>query len=101
DWVDVVISTVPPQANFELPSSLIREDLILVELVYRPRKTYFIQQGEANGCQCIEGIEILLEQGLIQFELWMHSPSPRKKVIEQFIQLDPQLFNDVPSSFKK
>lgn len=102
DKIDVVIGTVPPTAQFVLPEHLIHGDLIVVELVYHPRKTTLVQQAEKAKCQTVEGIELLLEQGLVQFKLFSRREAPRKEIVQQFIEKYSQgeMKNDLPASFR-
>ncbi len=102
DKVDVVIGTVPPTAQFTLPEQLLHQDLIVVELVYHPRKTALVQQAENMKCQTVEGIELLLEQGLVQFKLFSRREAPRKEIVQQFIEKYSQgeMKNDLHASFR-
>ncbi|KAL6059544.1 3-dehydroquinate dehydratase (3-dehydroquinase) [Balamuthia mandrillaris] len=73
--VEVVIGTVPPTAGFELPEAILQRTRVVVELVYHPRRTPLIQQAlkqKENGVriEVVEGIELLLLQGLCQFRIW-------------------------------
>jgi len=100
--IDVVIGTVPPTAQFVLPDQLLHKELIVVELVYNPRKTALIQQTEKHQCQTVEGIELLLEQGLVQFKLFSRREAPRKEIVQQFIEkyCNGEMKNDLPASFR-
>ncbi len=100
--IDVVIGTVPPTAHFVLPAQLLHKELIVVELVYNPRKTALIQQAEQHHCQTVEGIEVLLEQGLVQFKLFSRREAPRKEIVQQFIEkyCNGEMKNDLPASFR-
>ena len=43
---------------------------IVYDLVYNPIETQFIRDARAAGCEAISGIEMLIAQGALQFELW-------------------------------
>ena len=51
---------------------------IVVEASYIPRHTAFVSQVMAVGCEIIEGIEMLFEQGCAQCETWTGQPAPRQ-----------------------
>eukprot|EP00669_Euglena_mutabilis_P006097 TRINITY_DN1827_c0_g1_i1.p1 TRINITY_DN1827_c0_g1~~TRINITY_DN1827_c0_g1_i1.p1 ORF type:complete len:312 (-),score=26.84 TRINITY_DN1827_c0_g1_i1:235-1170(-) len=74
---DVVIGTIPAGAQGEYPSSVFAKQPVTMDLAYRPRRTALLQQAQAAGCATIEGIDLLIEQGLVQFELWTGCPAPR------------------------
>lgn len=44
--------------------------LTVFDLVYPPQKTRLLQQAAAVGAQVITGIELLVQQGALSFELW-------------------------------
>ncbi|PRP75357.1 pentafunctional AROM polypeptide [Planoprotostelium fungivorum] len=85
--LDVVIATVPPAANFTLPHDLIHDRIITIELVYNPRDTPLLQQVRAAGAAAgvVEGLEILFEQGLAQFQLFTKRKAPRSEIGEAFL----------------
>ncbi|HYW71516.1 MAG TPA: shikimate dehydrogenase [Pyrinomonadaceae bacterium] len=40
------------------------------DLVYNPSETKFLREARAAGCKVLDGMEMLLEQGIEQFKLW-------------------------------
>jgi shikimate 5-dehydrogenase len=38
--------------------------------VYNPRRTQLMQQAEAAGCQAVNGLGMLVQQGAKAFALW-------------------------------
>jgi len=97
---DIVIGTVPPQADFKLPQHLVKKSLVVVELVYHPRKTPLIQQAQKEGCTVVEGVEILVEQGIEQFRIWTMKDAPLAQIICALMAQNPDLANDIPSTFR-
>jgi shikimate dehydrogenase len=49
---------------------------IVYDLIYTPRPTKFLQLATANGAIAIDGLEMLIHQGAIAFELWLHQAAP-------------------------
>lgn len=49
---------------------------IVYDLIYTPRPTKFLQLASANGAIAIDGLEMLIQQGAIAFELWLQQPPP-------------------------
>jgi shikimate dehydrogenase len=47
------------------------------DLVYNPSSTRFLQEAEKSGARPISGIEMFLEQALLQFEILSGQPAPR------------------------
>lgn len=49
---------------------------VVFDMVYRPQKTQFLEDAEAVGCRTVPGLEMLLEQAMLQFEIWTGAPAP-------------------------
>jgi len=45
-------------------------------MVYRPRRTRLLLDAEESGCRIIPGLEMLLFQAVLQFELWTGQRAP-------------------------
>lgn len=54
----------------ELPYNLISRDNILIDLVYNPEKTKFLQLGEMAGSRILNGLPMLIEQAEASWALW-------------------------------
>ncbi|WVW83179.1 pentafunctional AROM polypeptide [Kwoniella bestiolae CBS 10118] len=91
----VVISTVPgnslvlsqSEQGIHLPESLLgrKEGGVVIDLAYKPYKTALLQLAESNTSgkwRSVPGVEILVLQGLVQFELWTGKRAPERKVRE-------------------
>jgi 3-dehydroquinate dehydratase/shikimate dehydrogenase len=46
------------------------------EMVYNPMETRFTQLAKKRGCIVIPGIEMFVQQGARQFEIWSGKPAP-------------------------
>lgn len=63
-------------------TSIFRKDLIVVDVVYDPKKTRFLKDAEAAGCKTIGGIGMLLWQGAESFKLYTGLEMPVTEVEE-------------------
>ena len=59
-----------------LSEGVLPESGAVVEIVYEPRKTKLLRDAEAAGLQTLGGLEMLLGQGVLAFELWTGGPAP-------------------------
>lgn len=59
-----------------IPSSLLRPDLCVMDIVYDPLETKLVKDAKAAGAKAISGIEMLIYQGAASFEVWTHQPAP-------------------------
>src|SRR5262249_53518002 len=50
---------------------------IAFDLVYRPPETRFLQEARRTGARTVSGIEMFLEQAIIQFEILCGTAPPR------------------------
>jgi shikimate dehydrogenase len=60
-----------------LPGELLPPELLVMDLVYRPRETRLLRDARAAGAAgTLNGEPMLLHQGAAQFELWTGQPAP-------------------------
>jgi shikimate dehydrogenase len=59
-----------------VPSHLFRPELTVMDVVYNPRETKLLQEAKSAGCRTIAGMEMFLNQAVLQFELWTKQPAP-------------------------
>ena len=69
---------MPPQYEGQtcVPANTLRSGHIIFDMVYRPLKTRLVQDAEAAGCVVIGGLEMLIQQGALQFERWTGQRAP-------------------------
>lgn len=76
----LIVNTIPFGSN-TLQSAIsyknISKDSIIYDIVYKPVVTDLIENAQFAGAQVIYGHEMLLEQGLMSFEIWTGRPAPR------------------------
>lgn len=60
-----------------IPKELLRAGQVVFDMVYRPYRTRLILEAEAAGCKTILGVEMLLNQAVLQFETWTGHAAPR------------------------
>ncbi len=78
---DILIQTTPvgmiPKTN---ASVLSFEDMIegktVMDIVYRPHETRFLSDAKAKNNTSVYGLDMLLYQGIRQFELWTNQKAP-------------------------
>ena len=44
---------------------------LVYDLIYNPIETEFLKQAREAGCETLGGLEMLVAQARLQFELWM------------------------------
>ena len=86
----VIVSTVPGDATtttqstsaLHLPTTLFTAPTgVVVDMAYKPAETPLLRLAAetAPGWARVRGVEVLLEQGYVQFETWTGRPCPKEQ----------------------
>lgn len=84
----IVVNTLPGASEFVLPDPTILQRCrpVVLEAAYIPRRTPFLAQALSSGCDIVEGIEMLFEQGCAQCEIWTKLPPPRSAIAAELLR---------------
>jgi len=66
-------------------ASLLHRDLAVMDIVYNPLKTKLLADAEARGLKTVSGVDMFVNQAVIQFELWTGKAAPREVMKEVVI----------------
>jgi len=66
----------PDSENSPLPAMVLPQFKVVMDIVYAPLKTRLLQEAKDAGCVIINGLEMLLYQGVAQFEMWAGQFAP-------------------------
>ena len=72
---DVVINATslgmyPRDGESPIPKKLLKEEMMVMDIVYEPLETKLLREAKERGCPTINGLEMLVRQGVAQFEIW-------------------------------
>ena len=80
---DLIVNTTPVGMNQHGTAGAVplepglwqrlRSDATLYDLIYTPRPTLWLQLGQSQGLRCIDGLEMLIQQGAASLRLWSRS----------------------------
>ncbi|HWS97598.1 MAG TPA: shikimate dehydrogenase [Candidatus Methylomirabilis sp.] len=76
---DVIINATPLGMGSNKQSPLEEKELntkFLFDLVYVPAETKLVKMAKAKNIQIIPGLEMFVQQGARQFEIWTGKPAP-------------------------
>lgn len=81
DDYGVVINTTPlgmhPHVEeMPIPEKEIKEDTVIMDIVYNPLRTRLLTAAESRGARTIDGLAMFVRQGAAQFELWTGKKAP-------------------------
>jgi shikimate dehydrogenase len=67
-----------PKVNDSVvPKALMHRDLAVMDIVYNPIKTRLLLDAEARGLTTVSGVDMFVNQAVLQFELWTGQTAPR------------------------
>ncbi len=64
--------------------SWLREDLVVSDIIYNPRRTRLMELAQEAGCRTFNGMDMLLYQGAAAFKLWTGQEMPVELVRERY-----------------
>jgi shikimate dehydrogenase len=67
----------PHTSESAVPPALLHRDLAVMDIVYNPLKTRLLADAEARGLTTVSGVEMFVNQAVLQFELWTGRRAPR------------------------
>ena len=82
------IGMAPQVCNTPLPDEkLFHPNLLVYDLIYHPAKTFFLKQAERAGAKIINGVPMLVYQGIESLYLWTGFKPEGKEVLEIIRQI--------------
>jgi shikimate dehydrogenase len=60
----------PQNGESPVPKGVLRKGMTVMDIVYHPVRTVLLRKAEEQGCQTIDGLEMLAHQGAAQLEIW-------------------------------
>ena len=83
---NLIINTTPigmtPNTNLiPIPENLILSSHTVFDIVYSPHTTKLLDIAQKKGCKIIRGIDMLVNQAILQFKIWTNGIVPEKEFI--------------------
>ncbi len=78
---EILINTTPvgmspDTQKMPVPSQDLKENTVVMDIIYNPLKTRLLQEAENIGCTTIDGVSMFVYQGVAQFEMWTEQKAP-------------------------
>lgn len=81
----------PKTGETLVPGELLSPEQVVFDIVYTPRETRLLKEAQSVGCKTIPGLEMFVNQAIVQFELWTGQRAPvavmREVVEKSLIQI--------------
>jgi len=78
------------QARVPVVPDSLTPGLAVADVVFSPPRTWLIREAEARGCRAIDGLGMIVNQGVVSVEYWTGaSPDPAvmRRAVEQALEL--------------
>lgn len=63
-----------------IPEHLLRESIVVMDIIYNPIETRVLKLAREHGCKTISGLSMFIHQGAEQFRLWTGFEPPLKEM---------------------
>ncbi|TYT75027.1 shikimate dehydrogenase [Desulfobotulus mexicanus] len=91
--MDILVNTTslgmhPDVDTMPVQAAVLHGGMVVMDIVYNPRKTKLIRAAESLGCRVVDGLEMFIRQGALQFELWTGREAPvdcMRKAVEDVL----------------
>lgn len=72
---DVIINATslgmyPRDGETPVSKKLLKKGMLVMDIVYEPLQTRLLREAKEKGCVTVDGLEMLIRQGIAQFEIW-------------------------------
>ncbi|MFH1586476.1 MAG: shikimate dehydrogenase [Candidatus Diapherotrites archaeon] len=68
----------PNEKKLPVPKEMLIKGLVVFDIVYDPVETKLLKLAKKKGCKTINGIEMLINQGVESFGLWTGRKAPKE-----------------------
>lgn len=78
---DIVVNATsvgmsPDDQSTLVPKTILGRFSVIMDIVYSPLQTRLLREAQESGCRVVNGLAMLLYQGVAQFELWTNQKAP-------------------------
>ncbi|MBN2719251.1 MAG: shikimate dehydrogenase [Deltaproteobacteria bacterium] len=70
----------PKMDDTPVPESMLHPDMGVMDIVYNPLETKLLKAAQALGCRTVSGLEMFVNQAVMQFESWTGQTAPKNEM---------------------
>jgi len=75
EGTDIVINATSvglydPDARLNLDTATLRPGMVVADVIGNPSRTRLIREAEARGCRALDGLGMLVNQGIVAVQYW-------------------------------
>ena len=78
------------QAQVPLDYGSLRADMVVADVVFNPPQTRFLQEAARRGCKTLDGLGMLVNQGVIGFRIWTDidaNAAVMREALEEYLEV--------------
>lgn len=90
DETDILINATSvglgdADAELDIDFTSLRSSMLVADVIFNPPETHLLRMAQAAGCQTLDGLGMLVNQGAIAFEIWT-GVAPDKQVMREALE---------------
>ncbi|MDT3720686.1 shikimate dehydrogenase [Pseudomonas oryzihabitans] len=92
---DIIVNATPiglfpdTAAHLDLNTDSLRPGLVVADVIPNPPRTHLIRDAEARGCVTLDGLGMLVNQGVLSIKLWTGvqvDPGPMREALKEVFE---------------
>lgn len=92
---EIVINATPiglgdPEARVPLQVESLRPSVVVADVIFNPPQTRLIRDAATRGCATLDGLGMLVNQGVIGFKIWTGvdpDPAVMREALEEYLEI--------------
>lgn len=75
-------------AKVPVAAESLHQGLVVADVIFNPPQTWLLREAAARGCQTLDGLGMLVNQGVIGFKIWTGvdpDPNVMREALEEFL----------------
>ena len=79
-----------PDARVAVATSSLHAEMVVADVVFNPPETVFLREAAAQGCTVLDGLGMLVNQGVIGFQIWTGvepNATVMREALEEYLEL--------------
>ena len=93
--VDIVINAtslghLDPDAEIPLDTDTLTPSMTVADVIVNPPHTWLIREAADRGCTVLDGLDMFVKQGVLNFKLWSGcdpDPAVMREALEEFLEV--------------
>ena len=92
---DIVINATSiglgdPEARVPLRINTLQAEMVVADVIFNPPQTRLIRDAQQRGCTVLDGLGMLVNQGVIAFQIWTEKEpdaAVMREALEEYLEL--------------